>query len=59
MHRVLIMSKSGNINSNNGIVIMVWLYGKILLTFFLVTTDDLVLDLCLTVIKCHDVFLAE
>lgn len=53
------MSKSGNINSNNGIVIMVWLYGKILLTFFLVTTDDLVLDLCLTVIKCHDVFLAE
>lgn len=37
---------------------MVWLYGKDSVNISFVTTDEILLDLCLTVIKC-DVAAAE
>lgn len=59
MHNVPVTSKaSGNINPNYGIAIMVWLYGKDSVNISFVTTDEILLDLCLTVIKC-DVAAAE
>lgn len=54
------MSKeSDSINPNYRIVMMVWLYGKALLAFHWSPLDLHLLDLYLTVIKCHVVLAAE